>query len=94
MSIQQPFQFLRTMLGLLLAAGQSTLSANAGDSPLDLRGVAVVPHIQSEEMRYRREPDRSLGAWVLLFLVNRGSSPLSLSPKTPVRLRDKHQTNF
>jgi hypothetical protein len=89
MSNQQPLQHCRSTLVLLLALAQWTLSANAGDSFLDLRGVAVVPHIQSEEMRYRREPDRSLGAWVQLFLVNRGSSPLSLSLHTPVRLRDK-----
>ncbi len=74
---------------MLLGLAQGPLSANGGDSSLDLRGIAVVPHIQSEEMRYRREPDRSLGAWVQLFLVNRGSSPLSLSPHTLVRLREK-----
>ena len=49
----------------------------------------VAPRLQSSEMRYRREPDRSLGAWVQLFLVNSGSSPLSLSPRTPVLLRGK-----
>jgi hypothetical protein len=61
--------------------------AEAGDGSLGLRGVAVVPHVQSTEMRYRREPDRSLGAWVQLFVVNNGESTLRLSAETPVRLR-------
>ena len=89
MSTQQPLRSWSSRLVLLLALAQLTLSVNAGDSSIDLRGVAVVPHIQSTEMRYRREPDRSLGAWVQVFLLNSSSSPLSLSPRTPVRLRNK-----
>lgn len=89
MSNQRPRKDLRAILLVFLALAQWTLSADARDSSLDLQGVAVVPHVQSQEMLYRREPDRSLGAWVQLFLVNRGSSPLSFSPQTPVRLRDK-----
>jgi hypothetical protein len=52
-----PFpRYLRSWLALLLVLGQWTLSLNAGDSTVDLRGVAVVPHLQSTAMRYRREP--------------------------------------
>jgi hypothetical protein len=40
-------------------------------------------------MRYRREPDRSLGAWVQLFVVNQGESALNLDIATPVYLRSK-----
>jgi len=57
--------------------------------PLELRGTAVIPHLQSTEMRYRREPDRSLGARVQLFLVNEGSSTIKITPDTPVRLRGR-----
>lgn len=63
--------------------------AEAGDRSIDLLGIAVVPHIQSSEMRYRREPDRSLGAWVQLFVVNKGDSALRLGGETAVRLRSK-----
>ena len=89
MSTRQSFPYLRRTLVVLLALAHWTLVANPGESPLDLRGVAVVPQFQSEAMRYRREPDRSLGAWVQLFLVNRGASPLSLNSQTPIRLREK-----
>jgi hypothetical protein len=89
MNTRRRFQYLRGELVVLLALGQWTLSANDSVSSLDLRGIAVVPHLQSTEMRYRREPDRSLGAWVQLFLVNLSSSPLTLSPQTSVRLRGK-----
>lgn len=86
MSNQQPGPGLRGTLVVLIAVAQ-TLNAYARDGALDLAGVAVVPHIQSAEMRYRREPDRSLGAWVQLFLVNRGPSARTFSPQTPVRMR-------
>jgi len=88
MSTQPPPLPPRSTLFLLLALAQWTFGARAAENTLDLQGVAVVPHVQSEGMRYRREPDRSLGAGVQLFLVNRGSSSLSLSQQTPVRLRD------
>lgn len=74
---------------LALALIQGRVSAQAGGSFPELRGISVVPHIQSSEMRYRREPDRSLGAWVQLFLVNCGPTHLNLSPQTPIRVRDK-----
>ena len=86
MSIRQPIKHLGSTLVLFLVLVQWTLSSNAGARSIDVRGVAVVPHRQSTEMRYRREPDLSLGAWVQLFLVNNGSSPLGLNPQTPVRL--------
>ncbi len=80
---------LRSRLVLFLALVQSNFGIKAGDSCVDLRGVTVVPHIQSSEMRYRREPDRSLGACVRLFVANNGPSALRLSTETPVRLRNK-----
>ena len=69
------------LLGLPLTA--------AGASGLQLQGLAVTPHLQSKEMRYRREPDFSLGARVELFLCNSGSTELRLAPDADIRLRDK-----
>ena len=84
-----PIPQFRSTLVLLLTFVQWTLSVDAGDRSMDLRGVAVAPHLQSTEMRYRREADPSLGAWVQLFLVNGGSSPMTPNPQTPVRLRNQ-----
>ena len=80
-----------------LSLGQLTLlicisawqPAEAVAAALALAGTAVIPHVQSTEMRYRREPDRSLGARVQLFLVNEGASALRITPETPVHLRGK-----
>ena len=69
------------LLGLPLTA--------AGASGLQLQGLVVAPHLQSKEMRYRREPDFSLGARVELFLCNSGSTELRLAPDADIRLRDK-----
>jgi hypothetical protein len=49
-------------VALVVALTLWHFGAEAGDRSIDLRGIAVVPHIQSSAMRYRREPDRSLGA--------------------------------
>ena len=40
-------------------------------------------------MRYRKEPDFSLGARVELFLLNAGSTELRLTPDADIRLRGK-----
>ncbi|MEI7939173.1 MAG: hypothetical protein WCK27_21015 [Verrucomicrobiota bacterium] len=61
----------------------------AGAGVLQLQGLTVTPHLQSKEMRYRREPDFSLGARVELFLCNSGSTELHLAPDADIRLRDK-----
>jgi hypothetical protein len=54
---------------------------------LEVAGTAVVPHVQSREMRYRREPDWSLGARVQVFLRNNTGATISLQPEAPVRVR-------
>ena len=74
------------LLGLLITAG---CLRQPGAAALVLEGTSVVPHQQSTELRYRREPDRSLGARVQLFLRNTGPDELRLSADTPIRLRDK-----
>jgi len=66
--------------------GAATSAALAG---LVLDGVTVTPHLQSTELRYRREADFSLGARVELFLVNQAAAAVRITPETPVRLRGK-----
>jgi len=56
---------------------------------LDLAGVTVTPHVQSRELKYRREPDFSLGARVELFLRNAGEQELRLAVDAPVRVRGR-----
>jgi hypothetical protein len=74
------------LLGLLLSAG---CFPEHGTAALLLEGTSVTPHLQSTELRYRREPDRSLGARVQLYLRNDGPGELRLAADTPIRLRDK-----
>jgi hypothetical protein len=71
---------------LALAAGQA---GYAQTPSLDLAGVTITPHVQSKEMRYRREPDFSLGARVELFVRNTGESELRLPPDSAISLRGK-----
>ncbi|MHC4205357.1 MAG: hypothetical protein ACYSTT_11960 [Planctomycetota bacterium] len=56
---------------------------------LNLEGVTVTPHLQSQQMRYRKKTDFSLGARIQLFIQNMSKSPLSLEPDTDIRLRDR-----
>ena len=73
---------------LLISALTGWAAAGMGiELPLELRGTAVIPHVQSTEMRYRREADFSLGARVQVFLQNESDQVVSLSPETTVRLR-------
>jgi hypothetical protein len=73
---------------LLLLAGLMTCfvpKTRAAD--LDLAGITVTPHVQSSEMRYRRDPDPGMGARVQLFLRNESNRPLALPASLPVRFR-------
>jgi hypothetical protein len=54
---------------------------------LILQGVTVTPHVQSPDMRYRKEADFSLGARTQVFVQNTSLSPVSLTPDTDIRLR-------
>lgn len=74
------------LFGLLITAG---FLPQRGAAALVLEGSSVVPHQQSTALRYRREPDRSLGARVQLFLRNTGPGELRLAADTPIRLRDR-----
>ncbi len=77
-----------SVCALALAGGLAGHGLAGFAQSLELRGVNVVPHVQSSEMRYRREPDFSLGARVQVFLQNAGGTTLSLPPGADVRLRD------
>jgi hypothetical protein len=74
---------LYVLLFSALSFGQRSAAA------LVLKGITVTPHVQSVELRYRREPDRSLGARVQLFLQNESPAEVRLSADTPIRLRGK-----
>jgi hypothetical protein len=64
-------------------------SGGAADVTLDLAGVTVTPHLQSRAMRYRNEPDFSLGARVQLFLKNAGTAGIHLPPDTRILVRNQ-----
>jgi hypothetical protein len=49
-----------------------------------LEGLVVRPHVQSRELRWRREADFSLGARVELFLLNAGATARALAAETPL----------
>ena len=72
---------------LVFSLGLALVGARADG--LQLQGLSVTPHLQSKEMRYRKEPDFSLGARVELFLCNTGSAVLRLAPEADIRLRGK-----
>lgn len=76
-----------THLAATLCLGLPELPA--GGAEIAVEGVTVTPHVQSAEMRYRQEPDRSLGARVQVFLRNTAGQPLSLGPETLVLVRGK-----
>lgn len=56
---------------------------------LEVAGLTVTPHVQASGMRYRREPDPSLGARVQLFLHNTGSTDLKIPATIETRFRGR-----
>ncbi|MBM3823260.1 MAG: hypothetical protein FJ404_10300 [Verrucomicrobia bacterium] len=54
-----------------------------------LAGLHVVPHVQSTEMQYRRQPDFSLGARVEVFLRNDSRRTLVIPSSAEIRLRGR-----
>lgn len=76
--------FLTVFLGL----GHG-LAARARGIPLALEGIHVVPHVQSTEMRYRRQPDFSLGARVELLLRNASAGTIEIPADADIRLRGR-----
>lgn len=64
-------------------------SVRASADELEVQGVHVVPHVQSAEMKYAKEPDFRLGARVEVFLRNKSAKTLTLPASTSIRVRDK-----
>lgn len=86
---QTPRLTVRFALVVILA-GLNVIASSRADAPnLSLAGVHVIPHRQSTELQYRRNPDPSLGARVELFLVNNSAQPLVLPSSTGFRLRGR-----
>ena len=57
--------------------------------PLSIKGVSVIPHVQSPEMKYRKETNFSLGARVQIFLQNSSGGTRIMDASTDIRLRGK-----
>lgn len=68
----------------LLAIGLPLL---AQGEDLVVEGLHVVPHMQSTEMKYRREADFSLGARVELFLRSASTETMTIPATADIRLR-------
>lgn len=64
-----------------------SLESTHAQEGISLEGVHVVPHVQSTEMRYRKEADFSLGARVEVFLRNTSKETLTFPASTEIRLR-------
>ena len=65
------------------------LAATAHADGLSVQGVHVVPHVQSKEMRYRRDTDFSLGARVEVFLRNESEEPFVIPSTLDIRVQDR-----
>lgn len=72
---------------VILTLGVFSVTMPAAELSVD--GIHVVPHIQSTEMKYRREADFSLGARVEVFLRNASASELTIPADAAVRLRGR-----
>lgn len=72
---------------LLIVSFQAIVLSSAIAGELEVQGIHVVPHVQSTEMKYRREPDFSLGARVELFVRNASSRTIIIPASTPIQLR-------
>lgn len=59
----------------------------ATEPSLDVVAVTVTPHVQAPGMRYARDPDPRLGAWVQIFLQNQTNGVLRIPPQTNVLFR-------
>jgi hypothetical protein len=76
---------LVTVTALILTARGGTTEGDV----LSLRAVTVTPHVQSRDMRYRKNTAFSLGARTQIFIQNTSLSPVSLKPDTDIRLRGR-----
>lgn len=79
----------RGMLAGIALLGGWAAHGQAAPGTLQVEGLAVTPHVQSRELRWRREAGFNLGARVEIFLRNAGAGACQLVPDTPVQLRGK-----
>ena len=77
------------LLLALLGIWHVTASHAGGTRALVVEGFHVVPHLQSTEMRYRRQPDFSLGARVELFLRNNSAEAVEIPADADIRVRGR-----
>ncbi len=82
--------FLLSLVAALFLAGGPASAAPA----LEVAGISVTPHMQSAELRYRRNPDPQLGARVQLFVRNVSPRPITLDVSTPLRLRGQEPAGW
>lgn len=55
----------------------------------ELRGLTVTPHRQSDQLRWRRPPDTSLGARAELFWINTSDQPWTLTAVSSITFDSK-----
>jgi len=77
----QSYRYFKARV-IFVAVLISFMGSIAG-AQLELAGLGVTPHVQSFNMRYRRDPDPELGARVELFLRNQDQVPLIMGPEFP-----------
>ncbi len=82
---------LTTVLLLILVFDGICSRATAG---LELHGYQVVPHVQSDEMQYRRAADFDLGARVQLFVRNTGDEAIETGEDTAVEISGKSPSQW
>jgi hypothetical protein len=78
----------RPFHGLLVAVVFGALAGSSTAAALELAGLAVTPHVQSPNLRYRRPPDPQLGARVEMFLRHNSPEPLAIGTSFPARFDD------
>ena len=78
----------RNLSFIILSVIAFTCSLCVGDQ-LKLIGISTTPHLQSDEMRYRRPPDHSLGARTELFVIHPSDEPISFGKDAPILIRGK-----
>lgn len=77
------------ILSLIWLSITLCVDSHSSAKQIEIEGIHVVPHIQSTEMKYRREPDFSLGARVEVFLRNASDDAIYLPASSEIHLRDK-----
>lgn len=81
------FQCKNRLLASVVLVGVAFFMNRGGsrlEAEMAVQALTVNPHRFSEEMRYRRPADPSMGAWVRLFVVNQGEQAIELDGTDPM----------